>query len=96
MWKAGLKLDYTPKKINLENDKGISSKITAFGCGTKHYCLINDDNQLLVWGNMMSGKSSIDVDGFKLYDGDTLFNGGKVINLSVKYGLLGVVTDDGE
>jgi len=42
---------------------------------------------------MLSGKSGIEVDGFKLYDGDTLFNEGKVVNMSIKYGLLGVVTE---
>lgn len=37
MWKTGLRLDYTPKMINLENEDGISTNITTFGCGTKHY-----------------------------------------------------------
>ena len=93
IWKTGLKLDYTPKKIDLTNDIGVNTNIGVIGCGTKHYCLVNKENQMLVWGNMFSNKSNIDINGFKLYEGDTLFNEGKVRDMSIKYSLFGVVTE---
>lgn len=93
MWKTGLKLDYTPKMVKLDNEENINTTIRAFGCGRKHYAMVNEDNQLFVWGNVLSGKSEVTIDGFNLYYGDTLFEGGKCTNLSMKYGLFGVVTD---
>lgn len=94
VYKTGLKLDYTPKKINLENNESISTNVNAIGCGRKHYALVNDNNQLLVWGNVFKEKSDKSIDGFNIYYGDSLFNGGRCTNLSMKYGLFGVVAKD--
>lgn len=91
IWVTGLKLDYTPRKLKLENDKGISKSIRALACGRKHYVMVNEDNQLLIWGNVFKEKSDITIDGYNVYYGDTLFENGKCINLSMKYGLFGVV-----
>jgi alpha-tubulin suppressor-like RCC1 family protein len=94
VWKTGLKLDYNPKLINLDSDLDINKNITTIGCGQNHYCLVNQDNQLLVWGKLFTEKSDISVDGFKIYDGDSLFNKGRIIDMSVKYNFFGVVTEN--
>lgn len=94
LWKTGLKLDYNPKVVNLESNSDYDKEISAFACGRKHYALVNKHNQLLIWGNVLSAKSDVTIDGFNLYYGDSLFEGGKCKNLSMKYGLFGVVVDD--
>lgn len=94
VWKTGLKLDYTPKMIPIKNQLGINTHITAIGCGRKHYAMVNQDNQLLVWGNVFKAKSDKQISGFNIYYGDTLFENGKCKNLSMKYGLFGVVVDN--
>ena len=85
IWRTGLKLHYTPNLIDLNSELDINKNITTFGCGQSHYCLVNEDNQLLVWGKFFNEKSDVTVDGFKIYDGDSLFNKGRVLNMSVKY-----------
>lgn len=94
VWRTGLKLHYSPKIINLDSELDINKNITTLGCGQNHYCLVNEDNQLLVWGKFFNDKSDIIVDGFKIYDGDSLFNKGRVTNMSVKYNFFGVVTEN--
>lgn len=96
VWKTGLKLDYQPKMINIPDDSLFKKSVIALGCGRKHYCILNENNQLLVWGNVFKDSSDVTIDGFNMYFGDTLFSGEKCIDLSMKYGLFGVVTDDGK
>lgn len=73
IWKTGLKLDYNPRKLKLNSSKGFDVDISTLACGRKHYLLANKSNQLLVWGNVFSGKSEVDIDGFNMYFGNTLF-----------------------
>ena len=93
VYKTGLRLDYTPKMINLASNDEYSQNIAAMACGRKHYALVNDNNQMFVWGNVFKDKSEVNVDGFNLYFGDTMFQDEKIINLSMKYGLFGAVTE---
>lgn len=92
IWKTGLKLDYNPKVINLEQHKDLSHNIQLMATGRKHHVLVNEHNQLFIWGNVIKEKSSTYVDGFNLYYGDSLFNEEKIVSLSMKYGLFGAIT----
>ena len=93
VYKTGLKLDYTPKPINFDNDfKG--ENVTKLGCGRKHYVILNSNNQLLVWGRVFNEKPTKEIDGFGLYFADSLFDGKKVKDLSVKYSIYGALVEN--
>jgi hypothetical protein len=47
----------------------------------------------MVWGNVFKEKPVTDADGFGLYYGDTLFNQGKIKNLSLKYSIFGALVE---
>ena len=92
IYKTGLKLDYSPKLLNFDDDFS-TENITAMGCGRKHYVLLNKDNKLLVWGNVFKEKPIKESEGFGLYFGDNIFNGGKVVDLSLKYSIYGAIVE---
>ena len=92
VYKTGLRLDYLPKKLNFF-DEFNKDDITELACGRKHYVLVNKDNKLMVWGNVFSEKAQSSSDGFSLYFGDTLFDGGKIKHLSMKYGIFGALVE---
>lgn len=54
-------------------------------CGRRHYVLWNQNNQLAVWGNVFKEKPQTEKDGFGLYFGNDLFNGGTLKHLCMKY-----------
>ena len=95
-WKTGLRLDYNPKMINLAADSEYDQNVASIACGRKHYVLVNNDNQMFIWGSVFKNNSSVKVDGFDLYYGDDLFEDQKCINLSMKYGLFGAVTESND
>ena len=55
IYKTGLKLDYSPRPLNFDSDFTVDN-VTALACGRKHYVILNDDNKLLVWGNVFKEK----------------------------------------
>ncbi len=60
-------------------------------CGRKHYMLLNEDNQLYVWGNVFKQKSEVQSEGFFHFDGDKLFEEGEIKQLEVKYTIFGAL-----
>ena len=48
------------------------------GCGRKHYIIVTDDDNLLVWGNVLKDKSELNSEGFHLHYGEQLFDGGSI------------------
>lgn len=48
---------------------------------------------MMVWGNVFSQKPTKEVDGFGLYFGDSIFDGGKVKQLSLKYSVYGALVE---
>lgn len=90
VYKTGLKLDYTPKKIAVPEEFGSLAGMT---CGRRHYVLWSDKNQLLVWGKVLSEKAQSEADGFGLHFGDSLFDGGRIRDLSMKYGIFGALIE---
>ena len=87
---SGLKLDYTPRKIAVPEEFG---KLAGMTCGRRHYVLWSDKNQLLVWGKVLSEKAQSEADGFGLHFGDSLFDGGRIRDLSMKYGIFGALIE---
>ena len=95
VYKTGLKIDYTPKRFELD-PQFAGSAIKGMQCGRKHYVLWNDDNKLLVWGNIIKEAPVSKTDGFGLHYGESLFEGGKIRELSMKYGIFGAVIEHAE
>jgi alpha-tubulin suppressor-like RCC1 family protein len=91
VYKVGLKLDYSPKQVNLFGPEFQKEDVTQLACGRKHYVVLNKHNQMMVWGNVFGQKPTKEVDGFGLYFGDSLFDGGKVAQLSLKYSVYGAL-----
>jgi hypothetical protein len=54
---------------------------------------LNKNNQLLVWGSVFKEKAKKESEGFGLYFGDELFDGGKVKSLSMKYSMFGALVE---
>lgn len=97
VFKTGLKLDYVPKEVRLpeEFDKGSElSQVSGMTCGRKHYVLWNRSNQILAWGNVFKEKPHKDIDKFGLHFASTLFDGGSIKDLSMKYGVFGALIEN--
>ena len=91
IYKTGLKLDYTPKHIDLDDNFDGSS--TMLACGRKHYVIANQHDQMLAWGDVFKEKTSTQTAGFKMYFGKDLFNGQRLRQLSMKYGIYGALLE---
>jgi len=92
LYKTGLKLDYSPKKINLSDDFKADS-ITHLACGRRHYAAVNSKNQIITWGSVFKAKSTENEEGFDLYYVDDIFEGGKIVDISMKYSIFGALID---
>lgn len=44
IFKTGLKLDYSPKQINLFSDEFKKEDVKQLSCGRKHYVVLNKHN----------------------------------------------------
>lgn len=49
---------------------------------------------MMVWGNVFKETSQKESDGFKLYFGDSLFDGGRIKELSMKYSIFGALVEN--
>ena len=61
LYQTGLKMNYTPKKLNFDKDLLDVNDIRLLGCGRKHYIIVTKDNNLLTWGNVFKERVT-DVD----------------------------------
>jgi alpha-tubulin suppressor-like RCC1 family protein len=93
IYKVGMRLDYTPKEINIFGEDFKKEDVKQLHCGRKHYLVLNKDNQMMVWGNIFKEKPAVQRDGFGLYFGDSLFNGGKIRDMSIKYSIFGALVE---
>lgn len=93
MYKTGLKLDYTPKQLNFFEEFP-KEDIKQICCGRKHYVVLNKHNNMLVWGSVFKEKEAKNSDGFGLYFGDQIFEGGQIKELSMKYSIYGALVEN--
>ena len=49
-----------------------------------------------MWGNVFKEKPQGERDGFGLYYGNELFNGGKIKDISMKYQIFGALIEDND
>jgi alpha-tubulin suppressor-like RCC1 family protein len=51
-------LNYEPKKLNFDKDILDKNNIKLLGCGRKHYVIVTNDNNMLIWGNVIKDESN--------------------------------------
>lgn len=94
MYSTGLKMNYTPKQYNFDPEFLDINDVRLIGCGRKHYMIVTNDNNIVVWGNVFKEKPE-DVshysEGFSHYFGDSLFDGGQIKSLEVKNSIFGAL-----
>lgn len=93
IYKTGLKLDYSPKQVNIFSEEFPKEQVAELACGRRHYVVRSSDNKLMVWGNVFKEKPAKEQDGFGLYFGNQLFEEGKVLQLSMKYSIFGALVE---
>ncbi len=69
------------------------NSLAGMTCGRRHYVLWNKKDELMVWGGVFKEKAEKSEDGFGLYSGKQLFDGGKIKQLSMKYGIFGALIE---
>jgi len=93
VYKTGLKLDYTPKAIKFNPELLDVSKIDKLACGRRHYAILDTDNNMHSFGNIVNAKPIGNHDGFAVHDADKLFDGGRVKQWSLEYESFGAVVE---
>jgi alpha-tubulin suppressor-like RCC1 family protein len=95
LFQTGLKIDWNVKFVNLNRDR-IEGKIELLACGRNHYVFTDSGNNLHSFGTLFKKSllSEEQYDGYGIYDGDELFEGGKIVDLQMKYETFGVLTED--
>ena len=78
IYKTGLKIDYIPKLCKFDSTLLPKEKIVAMQCGRQHYVMLDSDNNIHTIGTVFKDKTEKSHDGFQVYDGDVLFEGGKI------------------
>lgn len=79
IYQVGLKLHYEPKKLMFDPEVLDVNSVKMFACGRKHYIIVTDTDDLLIWGSVISGNSSnAQSEGYSLHSGEDLFDGGSI------------------
>lgn len=94
VYKTGHKIDYTPRLIKFNEDLLPRDKVDQIMCGKQHYVVLDKDNNLHTVGHIFKEKAEQTHDGFGVYDGDQIFEGNKVKQLSMEYEIYGALVED--
>jgi len=81
LYQTGLKIDWNPKHVKGLNRERIEGKIELLGCGRNHYCFSDSGNNLHTFGTVIGGKAEEQYDGYGIYEGNEIFEGGKMLDL---------------
>ncbi len=76
IFKTGMKLDYTPKKIMWNPELLQDDKIQHIACGRRHYVIVDSDRNMHCFGKVVNAKPIGNHDSFEVFDADQLFEGG--------------------
>ena len=63
LYQVGLRLHYEPKKLNFDEQVLDKSTVKMLACGRKHYIIVTESNDMLIWGNVVNEKSSTNSEG---------------------------------
>ena len=92
IYQVGLRLHYEPKKLQFDPAVLDVNSVKMLACGRKHYIVVTDANDLLIWGSVISGDSgNLSSEGYQLHSGEALFDGGSIEQLEVKYSIFGAL-----
>ena len=84
LYQTGLRLHYEPKKLKFGDDILNKDDVRLIACGKRNYTIVTDDNQLLIWGNVikLEKDEQPDIDsqaeGFSSFNGNRLFDDGQI------------------
>mmetsp|Transcript_15010 Transcript_15010/g.20379 ORF Transcript_15010/g.20379 Transcript_15010/m.20379 type:complete len:151 (-) Transcript_15010:108-560(-) len=93
LYQTGLKIDWNPKYVKLNTER-IEGKIEMLGCGRNHYAFADSGSNLHCFGTVLRKGAEEQYDGYGIYDGEELFEGGKILDLQMKYETFGVLVQD--
>lgn len=57
---VGLKLHYLPKKLEFNKELVDINNTRFIACGKKHFVIVNEENNMLVWGNILKDSKAED------------------------------------
>lgn len=81
-------------KEDMDDDDEFSLDFNQIYAGKKHYTVVNKNNQLLSFGDLLKSKQKQeDIAGYDVFFGDSLFGGQKLKYLSAKYGVFGAIVE---
>ena len=83
-FKTGLKIDWAPRMCNVNNER-IEDGVRQLAAGKSHYTILDNKNKLHVYGSQTilkeKAEDEFDHDGFKVFQGEDLFDDGQVLDL---------------
>ena len=93
-FKTGLKIDWAPKMCNVNSER-IEDGVRQLAAGKSHYTILDNKNKLHVYGSQTilkeKAEDEFDHDGFKVFQGEDIFDDGQVLDLQMKYEVLGAL-----
>ena len=66
--------------VNLNTER-IEGQIELLGCGRSHYVFSDSGNNLHCRGKVFSSRAEEEYDGYKIYEGDEIFDGNRIVDL---------------
>jgi len=92
VYKTGLKIDYVPKLINFNSKR--MEKVKQLACGMRYYAVLDHENNIHCFGKIFKDKATEEYDGFEVFDGEKIFDQGQILDLQMKYEVLGALVSD--
>lgn len=102
LYQTGLRLNYEPKHLQFDDHVLNVDDIKLIACGQRNYTILTNDNDLLIWGNVMKLENDEQPDmesqteGFSSFNGNRLFDNGTVKHLELKNNIFGALVEDGQ
>lgn len=100
LYQTGLKLNYEPKHLKFDDHVLDVKEIKQIACGQRNYTILTNDNDLLIWGNVLKLEDDEQPDldsqteGFSSYNGSRFFDSGTIKHLELKNNIFGALVED--
>ena len=91
-WKTGLEKFNLPYRFTLLANSKYNHRINMLACGANSYVLVNEDGELFTWGDVFNKQSNTEVNGFYYYPSKFFFGNERILDISMKYNMLGIIT----
>ena len=93
-------MHYEPKKLTFDEDVLDINDVKIIASGKRNYTIVTNDNQLLIWGNVIKLEQDEQPDmdsqseGFSSFNGNRLFDDATILQMEVKNNIFGAVVQD--